>query len=154
MSEPPVPYRRPDERRSLTDAERRWFTKQGDIEKGPYATELVASSFKKGMVKRSTLVRAEDETEWRPITSVDALMAAVRGPAPRIPGTSSPDPREGADPALDGNFFGGLAAGFFGGCIGLVLVLAIAKGAATRRGVIFGFVAQVFIGIALRALAH
>jgi hypothetical protein len=154
MSEPPIPYRRPDERPALTDAERRWFTKHGDAEeKGPYAADVIVSSLKTGMLKATTLVRAEDGADWRPISSVDALMGVLRAGVPRRRDTFDIDPREEADPALGGNFLGGFAAGFFGGCIGLGLVLLIAKGAKTKRGVLYGFVTQLFVGVALRALA-
>jgi hypothetical protein len=105
------------------------------------------------MLKGTSLVRAEDGAEWRPIASVEALMGALRAPVPRTPATFEPDPREGADPALAGNFWGGFAAGFFGGCIGLGLVLLIAKGAQTKRGVLYGFLTQLFVGIAFRAFA-
>jgi hypothetical protein len=48
----------------------------------------------------------------------------------------------------------GFLAGFFGGCIGLGLVLAIAKGPATKRGAGIGFACQAVVGVALRAAAH
>jgi hypothetical protein len=48
----------------------------------------------------------------------------------------------------------GFMAGFFGGCIGLGLVLALAKGPATKRGAGIGFACQTVIGIVLRAAAH
>lgn len=41
----------------------------------------------------------------------------------------------------------GFLAGFFGGCIGLALVYFIAKGAATKKGAIFGFVGQIVLGV-------
>lgn len=46
----------------------------------------------------------------------------------------------------------GLLAGFFGGCIGLILVYVIAKGEQTKRGAAIGFVAQMAVGFALRAI--
>ena len=48
----------------------------------------------------------------------------------------------------------GFLAGFFGGCIGLGLVLAFAKGPATKRGAGIGFACQTVVGIGLRAAAH
>ena len=48
----------------------------------------------------------------------------------------------------------GFLAGFFGGCIGLGLVLMLAKGAATKRGAGIGFACQTVVGIGLRAAAH
>jgi hypothetical protein len=48
----------------------------------------------------------------------------------------------------------GFLAGFFGGCIGLILVYAIAKGPETKKGAGMGFAAQIVIGAVMRALAH
>ena len=48
----------------------------------------------------------------------------------------------------------GLLAGFFGGCIGLILVYAIAKGPETKKGAGIGFAAQILIGAVIRAMAH
>jgi hypothetical protein len=48
----------------------------------------------------------------------------------------------------------GFLAGFFGGCIGLILVYAIAKGPETKKGAGMGFAAQIVIGAVLRAMAH
>jgi hypothetical protein len=47
----------------------------------------------------------------------------------------------------------GFCAGFFGGCIGLILVYAIAKGPATKRGASIGFAAQLVVGVLIRILA-
>jgi len=48
----------------------------------------------------------------------------------------------------------GFMAGFFGGCIGLGLVLMIAKGPATKRGAGIGFAAQTVVGIILNVAAR
>jgi hypothetical protein len=48
----------------------------------------------------------------------------------------------------------GFVAGFFGGCIGLILVYAIAKGPDTKKGAGIGFAAQIVVGGVMRALAH
>ena len=48
----------------------------------------------------------------------------------------------------------GFLAGFFGGCIGLILVYAIAKGPETKKGAGIGFAAQILIGAVIRAMAH
>ncbi|MBX3193360.1 MAG: hypothetical protein KF819_40635 [Labilithrix sp.] len=48
----------------------------------------------------------------------------------------------------------GFAAGFFGGCIGLILVYAIAKGPATKKGAGIGFAAQIVAGGVMRILAN
>jgi len=150
MAEPPVPYRHPDVRPPLTDAERRWYTRQGDVEKGPYTADMVALSVKRGMLKRTALVRAEDETEWRPLGSVDVLVAAVGGASVLRKGTA--DQREWSVPVLEGTFLGGFAAGFLGGIIGYIVVRLIAKGTETRRGLAVGFGIHAGIWIVLRAI--
>jgi hypothetical protein len=52
---------------------------------------------------------------------------------------------------VQGNFALGFLAGFFGGCIGLVLVHMIAKGAETKKGAGFGvaFVVGAILRVAL-----
>jgi len=55
---------------------------------------------------------------------------------------------------MKGNIVLGFLAGFFGGCLGLGLVLAIAKGTQTKRGASIGFSAQVIVGILLNGLRH
>jgi hypothetical protein len=55
---------------------------------------------------------------------------------------------------VKGNIVLGFLAGFFGGCLGLGLVLAIAKGTQTKRGASIGFSAQVIVGILLNGLRH
>jgi hypothetical protein len=62
------------------------------------------------------------------------------------PGYNMPPPVEGSLPL-------GLLAGFFGGCIGLILVMIIAKGPATKKGAAIGFGAQMVIGVIIRAAA-
>jgi hypothetical protein len=147
MEEPGVPYRAQGERPKLTDEERRWFTKQGDVVKGPYPTDALVRSVKNGMLKRTALVRGEDEVEWRPLGEVAALTEAIRGP--RAGWTA--DPRDGAViEAPPGTFAGGFAAGFFGGLIGLIVVHAVAKSAETKRGANVGFFVQLAVGIACR----
>jgi hypothetical protein len=56
-----------------------------------------------------------------------------------------------------GSFGLGIAIGLFGGCIGLALVHALAKGADTKRGAAIGFgvfLALCAISQAVRVLAH
>jgi hypothetical protein len=48
----------------------------------------------------------------------------------------------------------GFLAGFFGGCIGLILVYAIAKGPETKKGAGMGFAAQIVLGAVMRAVAR
>jgi hypothetical protein len=50
----------------------------------------------------------------------------------------------------EGNLGAGLAAGFFCGCIGLILVLVIAKGPQTKKGAWIGFVVQAVIGVIMQ----
>jgi len=48
----------------------------------------------------------------------------------------------------------GFAAGFFGSCIGLILVYAIAKGPQTKKGALIGFGVAFAIGILRVALSR
>jgi hypothetical protein len=41
----------------------------------------------------------------------------------------------------------GFAGGFFLGCIGLAVIYFVAKGADTKKGAIYGFIAQVVLGV-------
>lgn len=41
----------------------------------------------------------------------------------------------------------GFLAGFFGGLLGLILVLVMAKGAKTKKGAIYGIIGQVVLGL-------
>lgn len=68
------------------------------------------------------------------------------GPNPYAPSAYGPPP----DMTPPGSLPLGLLAGFFGGCIGLALVLLIAKGPATKRGAGIGFMLQVVLGLVLR----
>jgi hypothetical protein len=56
--------------------------------------------------------------------------------------------------ANQGNLPLGFCAGFFGGCIGLILVMSIAKGEETKKGAKIGFGAQLVIGGILRVMAN
>lgn len=143
------PYREKAERPPIPAALRRWYTKNGDVEKGPFDAEVLASSLEGGRIKTTTLVRAEDGTEWQRITDVKALV-------PKPPPAALPadfDERRHGMPAQLGTFGGGFAAGFFGGLIGLLIVLAVAKGEATKRGARIGFGCQIAAGILLRIVA-
>jgi hypothetical protein len=60
----------------------------------------------------------------------------------------------GFAPQVQGSLGLGLLAGLFGGCIGLGLVLALAKGSDTKRGAAIGFFIQMALGGVLRALAR
>lgn len=50
-------------------------------------------------------------------------------------------------PQVQGSTGLGFCAGFFGGCIGLILVLALAKGPDTKKGAWIGFAVAFVIGI-------
>jgi len=54
--------------------------------------------------------------------------------------------------AVEGNFGLGFCAGFFGGCLGWILVAAFAKGAQTKKGAGIGFAAQIVAGAVFRAI--
>ena len=59
-----------------------------------------------------------------------------------------------APAAIEGNLALGFLAGFFGGCFGLILVHAIAKGPQTKRGAGIGFAVQIVVGALLRLAAR
>jgi hypothetical protein len=83
------PYREPDERDRVPDSQRRWFIKQGELQQGPFAAAAISRSVKAGVLRRNSLVRAEDDTEWRPLGTVDALRLALRltaGPRHEVSG--------------------------------------------------------------------
>ncbi len=50
-------------------------------------------------------------------------------------------------PQIQGSTGLGFCAGFFGGCIGLVLVLALAKGPDTKKGAWIGFAIAIVFGV-------
>ena len=68
--------------------------------------------------------------------------------------TSPNNDPEGSAPEeeieIPGNMALGFLAGFFGGCIGYILVNAMAKGKKTKRGAQFGFITQIAVGGAIR----
>jgi len=55
---------------------------------------------------------------------------------------------------VEGNIGLGILAGFFGGCIGLILVQVIAKGPKTKKGALIGFAAQIVVGGIIRVAAN
>jgi hypothetical protein len=142
-------YREQGERPPLPIDCRRWFTKQGDAEKGPYDEDALVRAVATKLLKPTTLVRAEDETEWRPLVQVEHLRKKMTPERTRRPF----DPERDLHPEAHGSFGAGFAAGFFGGCIGFFLVLAMAKGEETKRGARFGFIAQIGVGALFRVIA-
>jgi hypothetical protein len=75
----------------MSDA-RRWFTKARGLEKGPFEPDALRRSLRAGTVKRTTLVRAEDEQDWRPLHAVREILQAQLPPEP--PRTAPPPPAE------------------------------------------------------------
>jgi hypothetical protein len=141
--------RRPHRAPTSPDAGRRWFMRKGGDEQGPYTTEMLLRSFHYGSIKRTTLIRAENETEWRPLsTSLDLI-------APSDTDTSG---EESVRPVLrtdqevieyrePGSFGLGLAAGFFGGIIGFALIRWMARGEKTKAGAALGFFFSAILGL-------
>ncbi len=75
-------------------------------------------------------------------------------PPPGAYGPAQPWGMQPAPAPVEGNLALGILAGFFGGCIGLILVYAIAKGHQTKRGAGIGFAAQIAFGLVLRIVAR
>lgn len=67
---------------------------------------------------------------------------------------AAPQAYGAAVPVGPGSIPLGFLAGFFGGCIGLILVLAIAKTPETKKGAWIGFAAQVVLGGIFRVIAN
>jgi len=137
-----------------------WLTKSpDDVSSGPHATDEVARAVRRGALPPTTRVRLESEGEWRCIVDVPELW----GEGPVVPPDASPYRRPAPSPNENraafermqaGSLGGGFCAGFFGGCIGLIVVHAIAtSGTETRRGAKLGFAVAVAVSI-LGALAE
>jgi hypothetical protein len=139
------PYREKGERPPLPAELRRWY----NLEKGPFDEDILRRSLKSGKLKSTTLVRAEDETTWRPIGDVAALL-------PKAPAAfrSELDPRRDLVSPDVGSFGLGFAAGLFGGCIGALVVMGVAKGSSTKQGALVGAIVQLFVVTVLRILAR
>ncbi len=107
------PYRKPGERAPIPPHLRLWLTKSGDVVKGPFDVEAIRQSFKDGYIKSSTLVRAEDEAEWRPLSEVKEITLGVAAAPPKeeeAPGSSSTPLREASVWKLVAYGAGGAAA--------------------------------------------
>lgn len=157
MDDGKPPYREPAERPPTPQADRRWLTRTpDDVVKGPYSTEAMQRSIQSGGLKPTTLVRLEDEADWRPVADVAELWSSGALPRPesapyRQPQYPPPDNREAFAAMTAGSFGGGFCAGFFGGCIGLVIVLSMSStGSETKRGAKIGFVVQMVVGVVVR----
>lgn len=144
-------YREPSKRPKVPRKLRSWFIQNLDgSEKGPFEYDALISSGKADRIKPSTLCRPEDERAWVPLSDLlekEAKKASKKA-ADDWQGPSSPHHQ----PDL-GSFAAGFCAGFFGGCIGFALVLAVAKGDDTKRGARWGFFFQVVIGLLFRILS-
>ena len=80
------------------------------------------------------------------------------GPPPGAPYGNMPGPYpqggfQPGPPAVTGSLPLGFLAGFFGGCIGLILVHLIAKGPETKKGANIGFVVGLAVGAIIRVAA-
>jgi hypothetical protein len=109
-------YRDKAERPPLNPLDRRWYTKQGDNEKGPFSEEALVRAVLANKLRRSTLVRGEGETDWRSMSDVPELQR-------QMPSVGAPR-RERADEAgfvVDR----GASRGMSGHRIALLVVLGV-----------------------------
>jgi hypothetical protein len=139
------PYRSAAAKEQLPDDQRRYFTKRGDVVKGPFEPDVLADAVRRGKVKPSTLARAEGDAEWTQISEMRWLHAPVRTARFGEQGFNA----RAAFPD-NGSFVLGFFAGLVGGCIGAILVQVLAKGSDTKRGAWFGFVIQAIAGTIIR----
>lgn len=150
-------YREPGKRKKIPRKLQSWFMQNADgTEKGPFDRESLIASGKALRLKPTALVRPEDETEWRPLSTLmaeDALRDDVKAlAAARSYPSSSSSSREDKHAPL-GSFGAGLCAGLFGGIIGFGLVMLIASGSDTKRGARWGLVIQLGLGLVVRLMA-
>lgn len=132
-----LPYRKPGEPAPIPRELRRWFTKSNASEKGPFEASAILLSLKEGYLKTTTLVRAEDETEWRPLGGVYEL-AVERASCPRSPSAPrGPAPRL----APSGSYAGGFLLGIFLGLLGMIIAY-VRREPEARRGARNGFLAR------------
>ena len=147
-------YREPAKRKKIPRRLRKWFVQNPDgTERGPFEYGALISSGRAERLKPSTLVRAEDETEWQPLSRLqekeDARVAKQKSDLGFADdGASSAN--EAEDP---GNFGAGLVAGLCCGLIGFLVVSLTSKGRETKRGARWGLMIQFGIGILLRVVA-
>ena len=132
-----LPYRKPGEPAPIPRELRRWFTKSDAGTKGPFEASALLLSLKEGYLKATTLVRAEDEVEWRPLGGVYEL--AVERPARPRSSSALPEPATRLAPM--GSYAGGFLLGIFLGLLGLIIAF-IRREPETRRGARNGFFAR------------
>ncbi|MFO0738872.1 MAG: DUF4339 domain-containing protein [Labilithrix sp.] len=147
-------YREPGKRKKVPRKLRSWFVQNADgSEKGPFEYDSLVSSGKADRIKPSTLVRAEDEKEWQPLSELLAKEEKRAAKKAAELGLSSGSSSSSGDaPEELGNFGAGLCAGLFGGFIGFGLVMVLARGTETKRGARWGLVAQLGVGFVLRLM--
>ncbi len=115
------------------------------VAKIPFPRETRYLTLLLGLCARSALAFSV----WRIVSHVPLTApafgggSAYRGPMGAGEGSTTME--------VQGSVPLGFLAGFFGGCIGLGLVLVIAKGPATKRGAGIGFACQALVGLVLRA---
>lgn len=150
----------------------RYFVRSGDRDKGPFTLEQLRDAVAQTAISSSATVRAEGETEERPLADLlrGRPKAEDASPSPRQrrsrprrrasldlddvyapPAADEPVAPAGAIEREPGNYWLGFALGFFGGCIALVL-----SGSAkpeTRKGIITGFGVGLALGLLLRVIA-
>ena len=113
---------------------------------------------------RDALTRAENETTSAPASTVfpgeapAAPYGAPPAPAPAFNPYAPPVDDGGGStdwiPMNQGSFGTGFAFGFFCGCIALIVsYTSSSMGSETKRGVRYGFVTGMAIGILVRVLA-
>lgn len=150
-----TPYRKLAEPSPVRRELRRWYTKSGEVEKGPFEASALRRSLKDGHLRATTLVRGEDQTEWRPVTDVTDITRGVPPSARASPRpAASPQPFAPADESTKTLIYGALACGltYVGlvfGIMGLLLArkqLRSGAGKYTRAGYILSIVG---IGIQL-----
>ncbi|MBL8613046.1 MAG: hypothetical protein JNL38_37245 [Myxococcales bacterium] len=132
----------------------RWLVKasrEGELDKGPYDLDALRQSRKRLLLKDDALVREESSDEWVPLKSLFTEEEKAKTRAD-LGGPSPARVRE-LDEQAKGSFGLGFAAGLLGGCIGLGIVYAAAKGSETKRGALIGFLVQAGVGLAIRVVA-
>lgn len=146
-------YREPGKRKKIPKKLRSWFIQNPDgTEKGPFEYDSLISSGKADRLKPATLVRPEDEQEWRPLkTLLDKEAAKDSKKAGHV--TEGRSRSGDANYEEPGNFGAGLIAGLCCGILGFLVVQVAAKGTETKRGARWGFMIQLALGLAVRVFA-
>lgn len=149
-------YREPGKRKKIPKKLRNWFIQNADgTEKGPFEYDSLISSCKDDRLKPTTLVRPEDETEWRPLKTLldkeaDKALKKASAAGHVTAGRSYSGDSDYEDP---GNFGAGLLAGLCCGILGFLVVTVTAKGSETKRGARWGLIIQFALGILVRLFA-